>query len=241
MRILALLSLFFTATSAVLSQEAVHFFSADSIRIRGDLYLKNEKFPFIILCHQDGSNRSEFYEIAPRLLNMNYNCLAIDMRSGGNNGYVQNETAGSQPRFNPHSGTLDALADIKAAIRYAGNFNNKPVVLLGSCNSASLCLLEATSDPQIKAVVALSPGEYFEPVKNMGREVARITIPVFISATLKEYPYLLKMFSAAPSDKITLFKPEKSQGARGTEALSASNQSNSEYWFALLMFFKKLN
>ncbi len=62
----------------VKGQEAVYFYAADSAKIRGDLYLRDYTLPFIILCHQAGSNRSEFYDIAPRLLNLNYNCLAID-------------------------------------------------------------------------------------------------------------------------------------------------------------------
>jgi dienelactone hydrolase len=241
MRLLALLPLFFAANSAVLSQEAVHFFSADSVKIRGDLYLKDSNLPFIILCPPDGSNHSDFSDIAPRLMNLNYNCLAIDIRSGGNPGYGQHETAVTQSHFNYKSGALDALDDIRAAIRYTRNFNSKPVVLLGSCNSASLCLLESVDDPLVKAVVALSPGEYFEPFKTVSQETAQLTAPVFVSATGKDFPYLQKMFSAAPAGKVTLFKPEKSQGTQGTGALSPANPGSSEYWFALLMFFKNLN
>ena len=81
MRIYCLLHSAFAAVSGMVKgQEAVYFFADDRLKIRGDLYLRDYNLPFIILCHQAGSNRSEFYDIAPGLLNLNYNCLAVDLR-----------------------------------------------------------------------------------------------------------------------------------------------------------------
>jgi pimeloyl-ACP methyl ester carboxylesterase len=220
MRKFALLFLFVTAISAVTGQETVYFFAGDGLKVRGDVYLKNNKLPFIILCHQDGSNRSEYYEVAPRLLNLNYNCLAIDLRAEGK--------------------SLDAEADIIAAIRYVTEISNPPIILLGSSYSASLCLLIAAVNPQVKAVIALNPGEYFQPFKIVAKELQKINRQVFISATQADYPYLQKMVAGIPPECLTIFKPEKGKAIRGAGAFYSSNENNGEYWFALMMLFKKL-
>jgi hypothetical protein len=41
-------------------------------------------------------------------------------------------------------------------------------------------------------------------------------------------------------DELTLFQPEKGNGVRGATALCGTDITRDEYWFALMMFFKKL-
>jgi pimeloyl-ACP methyl ester carboxylesterase len=240
MRQSILLILLCYSPRAVTGQEAVYFYAGDGLKVRADLYMQNHQQPFIILCHQDGSNRSEYYEIAPRLLNLNYNCLAVDLRAGGNSGFVQNETASRALMDKKGTRPIDAAADISAAIRYVQGISKQPVILLGSYYSASLCLLTAADNPLVKAVIALSPGEYFQPQVSVEEAVQKITQQVFVSATQTEYPYLQKMLADLPVDRLTLFKPEKGTALQGTRAFGSSNASSGEYWFALMMFFKKL-
>jgi dienelactone hydrolase len=240
MRITVFCFLLCCALGTIRGQEAVYFSAADGLQIRGDLYLRNPKLPFIILCHQAGSNRSEFYDIAPRLLNLNYNCLAIDLRAGGNVGFTDNETATRAKSESRPSQLLDARGDLTAAIAYAKQFSNQPVILFGSSYSASLCLLEAVNNPRVQAVVAFDPGEYFQPRINMSDEIGEFDKPLFISATQPEISYLQKMTRGIPAGLITLFKPEKGNGVQGTRALTGEGESLDEYWFALMMFFKKL-
>jgi dienelactone hydrolase len=240
MKITAFCFLLWSTWGAVKGQEAVYFTAADGLQIRGDLYLHVHSFPFIILCHQAGSNRSEFYDIAPRLLNLNYNCLAIDLRAGGSVGFTENETARKARSENLPFQPLDARADLLAAVDYVKRFNSQPVILFGSSYSASLCLLEARNNPRVQAVVAFDPGEYFQPRINMSDEIREFDKPLFITATQPEISYLQVMTRDIPPDLITLFKPEKGNGVLGTRALTADGNTRDEYWFALMMFFKKL-
>jgi pimeloyl-ACP methyl ester carboxylesterase len=219
MKILTLLFLLCPAFYAAAGQESVFFFAADSSRVNGDLYINNNRLPFIILCHQEGLDRSAYHEVAPRLMHLNYNCLAIDLRSVT---------------------SLDATADIKAAMQYVRNFSTQPVILFGSSWSASLCLIVAAEDPSVKAIVALSPGEFFQPRIAISREVKKLHQQVFVTATQVDYPYLKTMLSGMPADLVTWFKPEKGKGSRGLQALYPSDPASSEYWFALMMFFKGL-
>ncbi len=205
-------------------QEGVYFYAADSTKIRGDLYLRDYTLPFMILCHGETADRSEFYSIAPRLLNLNYNCLAIDMGTNGSHNF---SLAGAQ-------------TSLRAAIAYVRRFNSLPVILFGSSWSASLCLLESADNPQIRAIVALSPGEYFQPGIIMSDAVEKISQPVFICGNRTEFSYLQKMVEKQPAGELTLFQPEKGKGVHGAAALTGNDITRDEYWFALLMFFKKL-
>ena len=85
---------------------------------------------------------------------------------------------------------LDARTDIQAAIRYAGEFNTKPVVLFGSSYSASLSLVEASKNPRVRAVVAFSPGEFFLPGLVVKEALQGFDKRVFIATTLAEYSYV---------------------------------------------------
>jgi pimeloyl-ACP methyl ester carboxylesterase len=203
------------------SQEAVYFFSADSMHVRADLYRKDNANPYIILCATVGSDRREYQDIAPRLLNLNYNCLAINLRKG--NKYP------------------DALKDIQAAIRFLKPLSNQPVILWGSSASASLCMMAAVKNPRVKAVIALNPGEYLLPWKSVRNEASHIQTPLLVFAVPSEFPYIQEMLSGMPPSIVTLFKPEKGTPVRGNEAFTARNPENAEYWFALTLFFKKMN
>jgi pimeloyl-ACP methyl ester carboxylesterase len=240
MKVPALCLLLCGFLGTIKGQEAVYFYAGDSVKIRGDLYLHGYNLPFIILCHQEGSNRSEFYDIAPRLLNLNYNCLAIDLRAGGTVSFTDNETARKALSGNRPVQMIDALPDILAAIDYVKGFNPRPVILFGSSFSASLCLLAAMGNPRVLAVVAFSPGEYFQPRINMAARMGKMDKPVFVGTTQPEFEYLKKMTSGIPEEDITLFKPEKGIGIHGTRALTSGEATRDEYWFALMMFFKKL-
>jgi hypothetical protein len=123
---------------------------------------------------------------------------------------------------------------------YLRRFNARPVILFGSSWSASLCLIEAAANTQIRAVVALSPGEYFQPGILMSDVVGKISQPVFICGTRAEFSYLQKMVEKRPPEKVTLFQPETGKGIRGTAALAGKDITKDEYWFALMLFFKKL-
>jgi pimeloyl-ACP methyl ester carboxylesterase len=222
-------------------QRKVTFVSGDGVTITADLYLKNSDLPFILLFHQGNFSRGEYREIAPKLLNLNYNCLSVDLRAGGKVNYVENETClDATAKGIPH-GMLDARADIRAAIQFVRKFNAFPVVLFGSSYSASLSLLIANGNPEVRAVVAFSPGEFFLPVFEVRDALNGFDKKVFVASTKAEVKYTTKMLEEIPNPKITIFTPGRSTGISGARALWESSAGNSEYWMALLMFFKELN
>ena len=49
-----------------------------------------------------------------------------------------------------------------------------------------------------------------------------------------------QLVSGIDEDYVTIFKPEMGEGKRGSATLSIDNENYSEYWLALLLFFKDL-
>ena len=224
----------------VVKMNTITFVSADSLTITADEYIIASDYPYILLFHEQGSSRGEFHTIARRLNKMDYNCLAVDLRNGGNNNYVSNQTAKRcrESRCAVRAG--DVELDMKAAIEYAFNQSNQPVILFGSGANGSLSLKIANENNNVRAVVALSPGEYFMPNITIQDTIANLKKPIFITSSLLEFPYVTQLASGIDEQYVTLFKPRLGDGGRGTVSLSAENKYNSEYWLALLFFFKEL-
>ena len=224
----------------LLAQQTVTFESKDGLTVTADLYISSTQNPYIILLHQAGYSRGEYREIAPKLVNLGYNCLAIDQRSGDEVNFVKNETAARAKSKNLPTNYLDALADIHAAIEFVRQKTNKPVVLWGSSYSASLSLMVAPEELKVGALVVFSPGEYFYPKNLVQSKISKISVPVLALSSKAEYPSMVDMLSAVPKSLLTTFKPTGDEGKHGSKALWKTNPSNKEYWMAVTMFFSKL-
>jgi len=222
------------------AQQTVTFESSDGLKVTADLYLQDKSYPYIILYHQADFSRGEYLETAPRLLKLGYNCLAVDLRSGKEVNFVQNVTATNAREKNLPTGYLDAEKDMLAAIAYVKKLSGQKIVLFGSSYSASLSLKIAKNNPLIKAVVAFSPGEYFQPHLTLKTELAKLQLPVFIAATKQERPFIKDMLSGVSDNMITWYVPSKAPGTHGSKALWQSTPGSEECWLTLLMFFKNL-
>jgi len=240
MRALFLIMIFLQIELNCHAQEKISFFAADSLKITADLYFKDYSCPFILLFHQSDASRGEFIEIAPRLLKLNYNCLAVDLRVGEKINYILNETSERAKAINLPQNLIDAKKDIEAAIKYVSKFNKNSVILFGSSFSASLCLITAKENSNVKAVVAFSPGEFFRPEVIVKDLIEGLNKPVFVSSTDLEYEYILQLMSGISEKYKTIYKPKSGKGVHGAKELWKTSESSDECWLELLLFFKKI-
>lgn len=217
------------------AQKTISFFSKDGILITADLYLVNDTLPYMILCHQAESSRGEYLETASRFAKFGYNCIAIDMRSGGEMNNIKNETAINAKAKGRSTTYLDAAQDITAAIDYASDLSKKKVVLVGSSYSASLVMKVAVDNSDVKAVIAFSPGEYFGDTYNLKDSIKMLTIPLFVTSSKPESEKLGELIKDVASKKKQEFTPSKI-GAHGSKALWKETPNHQEYWLALMMF-----
>lgn len=221
------------------AQEKITFSAEDGLKITADLYETNPNNPYILLFHQAGYSRGEYRQTANKILKFGYNCLAVDLRSGGEVNYIQNHTALLAVQQGYQVDYLSSQKDIEAAISWVKERSEKPVVLFGSSFSASVSLLVAKNNPDVKAVIAFSPGEYFAPERTIKAEIKNLEKPVFAASSQRETTYVDELLSDVPSLYKTIFAP-KTGGEHGSKSLWASNPNSQEYWLALTMFFSKI-
>jgi len=241
MKKLLFVLIFFTGMNFIWAQEVVTFQASDGLTVTANLYEVDASYPYIVLFHQAGYSKGEYKASAIKLIKLGYNCLAVDLRSGGGVNFVQNETANLAKAKGMATTYLEAEKDMLAAIDYAYSKNSRPMILFGSSYSASLAMKIAKGNSKVKAVIAFSPGEYFQPDMVMKDQLVGFDKPVFVACSQREFSYMNDLLANIPTDLKTVFKPQEGPGEHGSKSLWQSCPTNKEYWLALLMYFKKLD
>jgi alpha-beta hydrolase superfamily lysophospholipase len=230
---------------AAQAPKTITFPSTDSLPITADLYGPlPPTAPFIVLFHQAGASRGEYREIAPKLVAMGFNCMAIDQRSGESSKGVRNETAKAADQRHLVVSMLSSRQDLESALRYArGHYARGPLLAWGSSYSAALVLVVAGQDRGIAdGVLAFSPGEYF-PVApgnpTLVTDAARaIKVPVFITSARSETADWRAIYAAVSSSLRRAYVPE-SDGRHGSSALWKETPGQEGYWQAVRGFLNR--
>jgi dienelactone hydrolase len=238
-----LIFLVFLFINNKIQAEKVHFSSKDGLRITAEYYkIHPDTVPLIILFHQAGWSRGEYLEIAPRLNQLGFNCLAVDLRSGKTVNNIDNETFLEAKKKMKETNYLAAEIDIISALEYALNIAGGKIILWGSSYSASLALkVTAQHQGKIQAVIAFSPGEYFrsfgKPSDFISTSVSDLNVPTFVTCANREKDKCEIIFNSIPSVNKTFFIPESS-GNHGSSALWNIQYDSKDYWKAVESFLK---
>lgn len=111
----------------------------------GKLYLKDKHLPTILLLHGLGFHSFEYDDLAPLLVEENFNCLSFDFRccgkSDGKRGYWT---------------LADYVEDASNALKYINENINNQVIIFGNSLGATVAVSLAAQDSneQIKGIVA---------------------------------------------------------------------------------------
>ena len=222
----------------------VDFPTAGGIQAHADIYSPRKKAStLIILFHQAGWSRGEYREIAPKLVELGYQVMAVDLRSGRAVNGVRNETHRRATKKKASTDYLDAYADLQAALKYATEkLKSKRIIVWGSSYSAALVFKLAAEHPaEVTALLAFSPGEYFQ--KGHGTEyiqafAKRVKGSVFVTSSKAERDKAKPIFDAVPVEKKILFTPA-SLGQHGSRALWEKSTDSDVYWAAVNAFLKE--
>jgi alpha-beta hydrolase superfamily lysophospholipase len=226
--------------------ETLVFPAEDGLLVTADLYQwHDDDAPFIVLFHQAGWSRGEYKEIAPKLGELGFNCLAVDQRSGKAVNEVTNETAKGAKSKKLGTSFVDALPDMRAALRLVETrYPDAKRIAWGSSYSSALVLVLAGEEPELMdAVLSFSPGEYFAKL-GKGKDfvttaASKIKQPVFITSAKSEHKSWKAIFAAIPSEAKVSFLPQ-SKGNHGSRALWAKHKDAGAYWSAVQTFLKTL-
>lgn len=219
----------------------VEFESLDSLLISANLYEADPTFPMMVLCHQAKFCKNEYAGVAERFNELGYNCLAIDQRSGGPIADEPNETWLRATEQNKPTEYLDAEQDIQSAIEYAFKQSKKPVILVGSSYSSTLCVYQAIENEKVAAVIAFSPGNYFaEQRGDLTEKMRTFEKPFFLTAAKNEMPFVRELvLGRQRNENQIVFSPE-GDGMHGARILWPTQFGGEEYWIALEDFLGKL-
>lgn len=167
----------------------------DGIVMTGDLYRAPEGTtkPVLVCMHMTASSRGEYREIAPRIVAMGINVLAVDLRCGGEGEVANrrtkvrsgtmNETWKMATEQKKPTAYIDAYPDVVESVKWAHElFPSSRVGLMGSSYSASLALVYAAEHgDQIDAVLSYSPGEYMKPKWSIADKIKKLDVPAYIT------------------------------------------------------------
>jgi dienelactone hydrolase len=216
----------------------------DHVQVFGDYYSTDKREnPLILLFHQAGSNRGEYETIAPMLVTLGFNALAIDQRSGGNAWGRTNETV---QRLGKSTGYDEALLDLEGALQWAkSSAQTGPIILWGSSYSAALVfLLAANHRGEVNAILAFSPGEYLGGSSTVRKAAAQVSIPIFVTSAKdpKEIAAAKSILDASPSVEKIQFIPQIA-GVHGSSTLRKDQNSDGveENWPAVKHFLAKFS
>ena len=226
----------FLMSADLAAQQRVSFMSSDGVEVTADLYFQDSRAPYIILLHQENGSRGEYRDIAPRLQRLGFNCLVVDLRSGRESNFVQNETAASAQRKNLPVALIESEKDVRAAMEYVqGTSIINRYVILGSSYSASLAMKVANQNWRTAAVIALSPGEFFAPqsTKDWLTDFNRM---LYVAYTRQEQPYVEELVKDISSELKTTYQSQ----TRGASALLNESPQSGELWISLMLFISKV-
>lgn len=240
---LFLAALFFFTFSSFASTDTISFNSEDGVVIVADTYIIDLEptTPVIVLFHQAGWSRGEYIDIAPKLNEIGFNCIAVDLRSGGKINSIENLTAKHAKESNLQTRYIDALPDILSAIRFVeSQFPKNKIIAWGSSYSAALVLYATGENPDlVDGALAFAPGEYFSKQGKsktwIKESAAKINVPVFITSAKNEKNNWSAIFDAIPSKQKSAFIPE-TKGNHGSRALWEQFDDSNEYWDAVNQF-----
>jgi len=199
----------------------VEFPSMDRLIVTADLYTDGNKHAStIVLVHQSGASRGEYRQIAPHLVELGFNALAIDSRWGERDRWngVINETAARFGTAGIASGNDNArrrvvqegaAQDVRGALAWlSANGYSGAKILWGSSISANLVLKLAADPPEhIVAVLSFSPGEYHPDLPNEVRSAVKgLRIPALIACGTSEESTSRTVFDAVPSKQRVFYR-----------------------------------
>jgi len=226
-----------SACGTEIAAEPIQLTAADGVKVYGSVYRAAKPRALILLFHQAGSSKAEYATIAPRLVQAGYSALAIDQRAGGGM-YGKNETAkafGREVRYR------EARPDLQAALDWAQQ-QKLPIILWGSSYSSSLIFPLAADDPQgVVALLAFSPGEYFDGDPPIAAAAEKVSVPVFIASTKAETGDADPIMAALPKTAENVrFVPD--HGVHGSSTLiAAKNPEGAQAnWEAVLAFLNRV-
>lgn len=152
--------------------ENIQFETTDGFIIKGKLYKPknyNEKLEnrVVILLHMLGKTRETYKPLISKLIDKNYEVLAIDFRGHGESVNLSNGEVKTFNKFNP-ADWAKLPVDVETAIAHLKSLkklDKLELSIVGASIGANTAIIVSSKDKEVNKVVALSPGLDFKGLK----------------------------------------------------------------------------
>ena len=222
----------------------VTFTTKNNRIVYGELYEVGKKKPVILLCHQSGFNKYEYVDIAPKLNALGFNCLAVDLTSGGTFQEKVNETIenASAPISRDGMEHINAAEEeIAAAINFLDKKYKGKITLWGSSNSATLGLFAAAENKNVNAVITFSAFDHFREAKpSLSTIIPQIKKPIFMTSAKGEAPIIEKLLKDIKLRKNQVHFIPQGGGDHGSKVIWTGRPDAEEYWVAIKSFLNNI-
>ncbi len=217
----------------------VSFRTLDDRTVFGELYDIGNNKPVILLLHQFGYNKYEYSDIAPKLNDMGFNALAIDLTGGGTFAGHNNETVDKgSPIDNSPENRRKMIERIKgeleAAIDYLNKKYNRKVIVWGSSYSANYAI-SITKNDNVNAAISFSG-----LANGLSKELLKLEKPVFMTSSKEEASQIKTLLKDVPQKENLIHFIPNSEGGHGSSVLWNGQPYAAEYWEAVKAFLNNL-
>lgn len=202
--------------------EEIDFSTVDGFALVGTIRrVSDEAPPGLVLVHTLGADRHRWAHFADSAARTGYMSLAYDMRGHGESRRRNGKTVNFRSFHD--SDWKAAVADIAAAKKALLEAGADPenIAIVGASIGANLALVYAKDDPQIQAVVLLSPGKNYRGLESAPPMSSFRERPVLIMAAEGD------TYSASSGAELKKLSPGFSElrvypgSAHGTDLLDA--------------------
>ena len=193
---------------------SVTFQSGDGLTVNGDIYFHSQwdkSKPFILFCHREDNSRGAFRKIAPDLVALGFNCLAIDQRCGGTTNDVTNLTVQKAIANGKGTTPVDAEQDIIAAAKWVrANHAKGKLIVWGDGYAGSLAIRMAgeksvSIDKLIATGIKAPFEEHGKPQEWIVASAKKVGVPTLVSLARKDSDQLNAIKDAIPGKLRTAF------------------------------------
>jgi len=211
--------------------------TAGNYKAVGDLYEVGANKPVILLCHQANYNKYEYADIGPKLNEMGFNALAIDLTGGGTFAAHQNETIKNRGEIEVADRIKIVENEIEAAVNYLAERYNNKVIVWGSSYTATLVVYAAINNKNVKASISFSGFNHFGDSRpTLESMLPSLDKPFFMTSSKEEVPVVTKILKDQKLTEQQLQFIPNGEGNHGSKAIWNGQKDAEEYWVALKSF-----